>query len=147
MSLSERIQQDLQQAMKAGEKLRVSTLRLLRAAMKNREIAQRRALNDAEVLEEVSLATKRRRETIQLAREHGREDIAQQEERELAVLASYLPEQLSLEEMQQQIEAVVQELGATSSQDIGRVMKVVMATMKGRADGSTVNRLVRERLA
>jgi hypothetical protein len=147
MSLSERIQQDLQQAMKAGEKLRVSTLRLLRAAMKNREIAQRRALNDAEVLEEVSLATKRRRETIQLAREHGREDIAQQEERELAVLASYLPEQLSLEEIQQQIEAVVQELGATSSQDIGRVMKVVMSTMKGRADGSTVNRLVRERLA
>jgi hypothetical protein len=147
MSLSERIQQDLQQAMKAGEKLRVSTLRLLRAAMKNREIAQRRALNDAEVLEEVSLATKRRRETIQLAREHGREDIAQQEEHELAVLASYLPEQLSLEEIQQQIEAVVQELGATSSQDIGRVMKVVMSTMKGRADGSTVNRLVRERLA
>jgi hypothetical protein len=147
MSLSERIQQDLQQAMKAGEKLRVSTLRLLRAAMKNREIAQRRALNDAEVLEEVSLATKRRRETIQLAREHGREDIAQQEEHELAVLASYLPEQLSLEEIQQQIEAVVQELGATSSQDIGRVMKVVMSTMKGRADGGTVNRLVRERLA
>jgi uncharacterized protein YqeY len=147
MSLSERIQQDLQQAMKAGEKLRVSTLRLLRAAMKNREIAQRRALSDAEVLEEVSLATKRRRETIQLAREHGREDIAQQEERELAVLASYLPEQLSLEEIQQQIEAAVQELGATSSQDIGRVMKVVMATRKGRSDGGTVNRLVRERLA
>jgi uncharacterized protein YqeY len=146
MPLSEQILQDLQQAMKAGDKLRVSTLRLLRAAMKNREIARRRELDEAEALEVITLATKQRRETIQLAREHGREDIAQQEERELAILTAYLPAQLSLEDMQQCIETVVQEVGATSPKDIGRVMKAVMSTLKGRVDGNTVNRLVRERL-
>jgi uncharacterized protein len=146
MSLSERIQQDLQQAMKAGDKLRVSTLRLLRAALKNREIAKRGQLDEAEALEVVTLAAKQRRETIQMARAHGREDIAQQEEHELAILEAYLPEQLSLEDIQQRIDAVVQEVGASSPQDIGRVMKVLMVTMKGRVDGNTVNRLVRERL-
>jgi uncharacterized protein YqeY len=146
MSLSERIQQDLQQAMKAGDKLRVSTLRLLRAALKNREIAKRGGLDEAEALDVLTLATKQRRETIQLARAHGREDIAQQEEHELAILEAYLPEQLSLEDIQQRIDAVVQEVGASSPQDIGRVMKVLMVTMKGRVDGNTVNRLVRERL-
>lgn len=146
MALSERIQQDLQQAMKAGDKLRVSTLRLLRAALKNREIAKRGTLDEAEVLDTITLATKQRRETIQLAREHGREDIARQEEQELAILAGYLPEGLSLAEVQQQIEGIVQELGATSPKDIGRVMKAVMSAVQGRADGATVNRLVRERL-
>jgi uncharacterized protein len=146
MSLSERIQQDLQQAMKAGDKLRVSTLRLLRAALKNREIAKRGGLDEAEALDVLTLATKQRRETIQLARAHGREDIAQQEEHELAILEAYLPEQLSLEDIQQRIDAVVQEVGASSPQDIGRVMKVLMVTIKGRVDGNTVNRLVRERL-
>jgi uncharacterized protein YqeY len=146
MSLSERIQHDLQQAMKDGEKLRVSTLRLLRAALQNREIAKRGALDEAEALEVVTLATKQRRETIQLARAHGREDIAQQEECELAILLSYLPEQLSLAALQQRIDAVVQEVGATSPKDVGRVMKAVMSDVKGRVDGNTVNRLVRERL-
>jgi hypothetical protein len=146
MSLSVRVQHDLQQAMKAGDKLRVSTLRLLRAAIKNREIARRGALDEAEVLEVVTLATKQRRETIQLAREHGREDIAQQEEHELAILLSYLPEPLSLADLQQRIDAAVQEVGATSPKDLGRVMKAVMSDLKGRVDGNTVNRLVRERL-
>jgi uncharacterized protein YqeY len=146
MSLSERIQHDLQRAMKDGEKLRVSTLRLLRAALQNREIAKRGALDEAEALEVVTLATKQRRETIQLARAHGREDIAQQEECELAILLSYLPEQLSLAALQQRIDAVVQEVGATSPKDVGRVMKAVMSDVKGRVDGNTVNRLVRERL-
>jgi uncharacterized protein YqeY len=146
MSLSARVQHDLQQAMKAGDKLRVSTLRLLRAAIKNREIAKRGALDETEVLEVVTLATKQRRETIQLAREHGREDIAQQEEHELAILLSYLPEPLSLADLQQRIDAAVQEVGATSPKDLGRVMKAVMSDIKGRVDGNTVNRLVRERL-
>ena len=146
MSLSERVQHDLQQAMKAGEKLRVSTLRLLRAALQNREIAKRGGLDEAEALEVVTLAAKQRRETIQLARAHGREDIAQQEERELAIVLSYLPEQLSLEALQQRIDTVVQEIGATAPKDIGRVMKAVMSDVKGRVDGNTVNRLVRERL-
>jgi uncharacterized protein YqeY len=147
VSLDEQMSHDLHQAMKGGDKLRVSTLRLLKAALKNREIAKGEKLDEDEVIEVVIAATKQRRETIKLAREHGREDIAAQEEHELAVLETYLPTQLNLDEVRQRIDAVVQELKATSPQDVGRVMKILMPTLKGRVDGSLVNRLVRERLA
>ena len=147
MSLCEQFQADLRQAMKSGDKIRVSTLRLLTAAVKNRQIAKGAALDDAEALDIVQLATKQRHEAITFARQYGREDVAQQEERELAILMSYLPEQLSTEDLIQRIDTVIRELGATSEKDLGRVMRVVMPTVKGRADGNTVNRLVRERLA
>lgn len=146
MTFGEHIQRDLQHAMKTRDKVRVSTLRLLRAALHNREIAKGGALEETEVLEVIRLATKQRRETIQFACTHGREDIARQEESELAILEAYLPQPLSPEEIRQHIDAVVQELGATSPKDVGRVMKVVMPALQGRADGNTVNRLVRERL-
>jgi len=146
MSLCEQWQADLRQAMKSGDKVRVSTLRLLMAAMKNRQIAKGAALDDAEALDLVRQATKQRHEAIALARQYGREDVAQQEERELAILVSYLPEQLSTEDLMQHIDTVIRELGATSEKDLGRVMRVLMPAVKGRADGNTVNRLVRERL-
>jgi len=138
---------DLQQAMKRGDKVRVATLRLLRAALHNRAIAKGGALEEHETLEVITHAAKQRRETIAFARQYGREDIAQQEENELAILTEYLPKPLSIEDLQQRINAVVEELGATSPKDIGRVMKVFMPTVQGQADGQTVNRLVRERLA
>ena len=147
MSLCEQFQADLRQAMKSGDKVRVSTLRLLTAAVKNRQIDKGAGLDDAEALDIVRLAAKQRHETITFARQYGREDMAQQEERELAILVSYLPEQLSTEDLIQRIDTVIRELGATSDKDLGRVMRVVMPTVKGRADGNTVNRLVRERLA
>jgi hypothetical protein len=147
MSLCEQFQTDLIQAMKSGDKVRLATLRLLTAAIKNRQIDKGGALDDAEALDVVRLATKQRREAIALARQYGRADIAQQEEQELAILEAYLPEQLSTDDLIQRIDAVIQELGATSDKDLGRVMRVVMPAVKGRADGTTVNRLVRERLA
>jgi uncharacterized protein YqeY len=147
MSLCEQFQADLKQAMKSGDKIRVSTLRLLTAAVKNRQIDKGAALDDAEALDIVRLATKQRHEAIAFACQYGREDVAQQEERELAILMSYLPEQLSTEDLIQRIDTVVRELGATSEKDLGRVMRVLMPSVKGRADGNTVNRLVRERLA
>jgi uncharacterized protein len=147
MSLCEQFQADLTQAMKSGDKVRLATLRLLIAAIKNRQIAKGGALDDAEALEVVRLATKQRREAIALARQYGRADIAQQEEQELAILEAYLPAQLSIDDLIQRIDAVIQELGATSDKDLGRVMRVLMPEVKGRADGTTVNRLVRERLA
>jgi uncharacterized protein YqeY len=146
MSLCEQWQADLRQAMKSGDKVRVSTLRLLTAAVKNRQIDKGAALDDAEALDVVRLATKQRHEAIALARQYGREDVAQQEERELAILVAYLPEQLSTEDLIQRIDTVIRELEATSEKDLGRVMRVLMPTVKGRADGNTVNRLVRERL-
>jgi uncharacterized protein YqeY len=147
MSLCEQFQMDLTQAMKSGDKVRLATLRLLTAAIKNRQIDKGGALDDAEALDVVRLATKQRREAITLARQYGREDIAQQEEQELTILEAYLPEQLSTDDLIQHIDAVIQELGATSDKDLGRVMRVLMPAVKGRADGTTVNRLVRERLA
>jgi len=146
MSLCEQFQTDLKHAMKSGEKLRLSTLRLLTAAIKNRQIEKGAALDEAEALEVVQHATKQRHEAIALARQYGREDIAQREEQELAILEAYLPAPLSTEDLVQHIDAVIQELGATSDKDLGRVMRVVMPAVKGRADGNTVNRLVRERL-
>jgi len=146
MSLCEQFQIDLKQAMKSGDKVRLSTLRLLMAAIKNRQIDKGGVLDDAEELDVVRLATKQRREAITLARQYAREDIVQQEERELAILETYLPEQLNTEDLIQRIAAVIQELGATSDKDLGRVMRVLMPEVKGRADGNTVNRLVRERL-
>jgi len=146
MSLCEQFRVDLTQAMKSSDKVRLATLRLLTAAIKNRQIAQGGVLDDAEALDVVRLATKQRREAIALARQYGREDIARQEEQELAILEAYLPVQLSTDDLIQRIDAVIQELGATSEKDLGRVMRVLMPEVKGRADGTTVNRLVRERL-
>jgi uncharacterized protein YqeY len=147
MSLCEQFRTDLTQAMKSNDKVRLATLRLLTAALKNRQIAKGGTLDDAEALDVVRLATKQRREAIALARQYGREDIARQEEQELAILEAYLPVQLSTDDLIQRIDAVIQELGATSEKDLGRVMRVLMPEVKGRADGTTVNRLVRERLA
>jgi len=144
--LGERLRQDLYRAMKRGDKVRVSTLRLLSAALKNCEIAKGAALEEHEAMEVVIGATKQRRETIRLAREYGREDIAQQEEHELAILETYLPEQLDVEEVRRHIDMLVQELNITSPKDVGRLMKILMPTLKGRVDGSIVSRLVRERL-
>ena len=146
MSLCEQFRVDLTQAMKSSDKVRLATLRLLTAAIKNRQIAKGGVLDDAEALDVVRLATKQRREAIALARQYGREDIARQEEQELAILEAYLPVQLGTDDLIQRIDAVIQELGATSDKDLGRVMRVLMPEVKGRADGTTVNRLVRERL-
>jgi len=146
MSLCEQFRADLTQAMKSSDKVRLATLRLLTAAIKNRQIDKGGVLDDAEALDVVRLATKQRREAIALARQYGREDIARQEEQELAILEAYLPVQLSADDLIQRIDAVIQELGATSDKDLGRVMRVLMPEVKGRADGTTVNRLVRERL-
>jgi len=147
MSLCEQWQTDLKQAMKSGDKVWLATLRLLMAAIKNRQIDKGGELDDAEALDVVRSATKQRREAIAFARQYDREDIAQQEERELAILETYLPEQLSTDDLVQRIDAVIQELGATSDKDLGRVMRILMPAVQGRADGTTVNRLVRERLA
>jgi uncharacterized protein YqeY len=147
MSLCEQFQTDLKQAMKSGDKVRLATLRLLMAAIKNRQIDKGGGLDDAEALDVVRSATKQRREAIAFARQYDREDIAQQEERELAILKTYLPEQLSTDDLIQRIDVVIQELGATSDKDLGRVMRILMPAVQGRVDGTTVNRLVRERLA
>jgi uncharacterized protein len=146
MSRREQLQIDLKNALKRGDKLRVSTIRLLNADLQNREIAKGKTLDDTDVVDAVVLATKKRREAIQLARQYGREDVASQEEQELAILEGYLPTQMSPEAILQHIDSVMRQLDSVSPKDFGRIMQALMPVLKGQADGNLVSRLVRERL-
>lgn len=144
MALAERLAEDLRQALKNRDEVRVSTLRLARAAVHNAEIERGRPLSDGEVQEILRREVKRRREAIEAYRRGGREEAARREELEMAVLMEYLPQPLSDEELRVLVRQAVQETGASSSKDAGRVVGWVMARAQGRADGRRVAELVRE---
>jgi uncharacterized protein YqeY len=146
-SLKERTARELREALKAGEKVRLSTLRLLTAAVKNREVEVRHELSDEEFLEVVAKEAKRRREAVEAYREAGREDRAAAEAEEQAILEAYLPAAMSDEEVDVLIEEAVASTGASGPGDLGKVMGQVMARAKGRVDGRVVQARVRERLA
>jgi uncharacterized protein YqeY len=146
MGLADRLQQDLHRALRAGDSLRVSTIRLARAAIHNAEIEAGRLLTDAEVEGILGREMKRRREAIEAYTRAAREDLARKEGLELAVLAEYLPPPLSEADLRALVRDAVASVGAHGPQDLGRVMGVVMPKVKGRADGGLVNRLVREAL-
>lgn len=146
MGLADRLQEDLHRALRAGDSLRVSTIRLARAAIHNAEIEAGRPLTDAEVEGILGREMKRRREAIEAYTRAAREDLARKEGLELAVLADYLPPQLGEAELRALVRDAVASVGARGPQDMGKVMGVVMPKVKGRADGGLVNRLVREAL-
>jgi uncharacterized protein YqeY len=147
MSLNQRLNDAMKEAMKAKETLRLSTIRLIRAAIKNREIEVREELDDPAVIDILSSLVKQRKESAQVYRENERLDLAEKEEAELVILQEFLPAQLSEEEVLAMIEAAIAETGAASARDMGRVMKIVSVRTKGRADGKRVSDLVKERLA
>lgn len=148
MTLKERLMEDLKDSTKAREKLRLSTIRMIRAAIKNLEIAKRqKELNDQGVVEVLGSLAKQRKESIEQFREGGREDLACKEEEELRIISSYLPPQLSYEELQIRVKEAIRESEATSPKDFGKVMKVLMAKLKGQADGKVAGDMVREQLA
>jgi hypothetical protein len=147
MSLNQRLNVAMKEAMKAKETLRLSTIRLIRSAIKNREIEVREELDDPAVIDILSSLVKQRKESAQIYRENERLDLAAKEEAELEILQEFLPEQLSEEEVLGMIEAAIAETGAASARDMGRVMKIVSVQTKGRADGKRVSDLVKERLA
>jgi uncharacterized protein YqeY len=146
-TLRERIQGDLKSALKAGRKDVVRTLRMLEAALKNKQIELRRPLTDPEIVQAVQAGIKQRRESIAQYAKGGRADLVAQEEAEAAVLADYLPAQLSEAELDAMVRAAIAEVGATGPKDLGAVMKRVMGQAAGRADGARINALVRARLA
>jgi len=146
MNLQGQILEAQKAAMKAKEPLRLSSIRLLRTAIKNREIELRRELTDDEVIQVVSSLVKQRRESAQVYRDGGRPELAEKEELELAVLQEFLPAQLTEEEIRDLIETAVAETGAAGMKDMGRVMKAVSAQTVGRADGRQVSEMVRARL-
>jgi uncharacterized protein YqeY len=152
MTMKKRLEDDLKQAMKAREALRLSCLRMLKSKIQEREVALRAKegvdyqLSDEEVIEVASSYAKQRRDSIESYRQGGREELAVKEEAELAIIEGYLPQQLSREEIVVIVRGAIEESGAESIKDMGAVMKVVMPQVKGQADGKLVNQVVREQL-
>lgn len=134
-------------ATKAKDVVRTSTLRMLRAAIKNREVELRAELKDPEVLRIIQTQIKQHGESIRQYKEGGRDDLVEREEQELAILTSFMPQQLSEEAIVQTVAQVIEELGATDMKDMGRVMKALMTKLAGSADGKVVNEIVNKQLA
>jgi hypothetical protein len=147
MSLSQQLNEAMKEAMRAKDSLRLNTIRQIRTSVKNKEIDERRELDDQEIIGVISTLVKQRKESAQLYREGGRPDLAEKEEQEMAVLQEFLPAQLGEEEIRSIIEEAVIETGAASMKDMGKVMKVVTGRTLGRADGRLVSELVKVRLS
>jgi uncharacterized protein len=147
MSLIARIQEELTKAMRERDGDRRDALRLILSNLQSAQKELQRDLQDQEELQVLQRERKKRSEAATAFREGGAEDRAVQEERELAVIEEFMPEQLSEEELESIIDDVIAECGATSMRDLGRVMADVMPQVAGRADGGQVSQLVREKLA
>jgi uncharacterized protein len=144
--MKDRLQREMREALKAGERVRLGALRMLSASVKNREVEVRHELSDEEFVEVASREVKRRKEAAEAFDGGGRQELADKEREEQAVLEAYLPAQLSEDEVGALIDEAVGATGASGSGDLGKVMGYVMGKAKGRVDGGTVNRLVRARL-
>src|SRR5262245_3701847 len=142
----DRIQADLKQAMKSGDKTALSVLRMLLSSLKYAAIEQKRDLDEAESAAVIQRAIRSRKESIDAFRAGGRADLADQEARELGVLERYLPAQLEGAELDRAVESLLAETGITEKKDLGRAMKEFMARHKGKVDGKSVNALIASRL-
>jgi uncharacterized protein len=147
MSLIARIETELKDAMRARDSKRAGTLRLTLASLRSAEKELQRPLHDDEELQVLQRERKRRAEGAEAFRAAGRDEQADQEELEQSIIEEFMPEPIDDEELEQIVDNAIAETGATSIRDLGRVMADVMPQVSGRADGSTVSRLVREKLA
>ena len=146
MSLLKKLDEDLITALKKSDKLKLSVLRMAKAAVKNQQIDKGRELQDEEILAIFSTMAKQRRESIEQFSKGGRDDLVQQETLELAILQSYMPAQLSAQEIDDMILQAIKESSAKNEGDMGKVMKMLAPRIKGVADGKWVNSRVRELL-
>lgn len=160
--LKEKIQQDLKDSLKSGDKNKRLVLGMLNASIKNRELIKRgqlsktivdiielekqSQLNDEEILEVISSEVKKRKESIEQFKLGGRQELVDKESTELESLTGYLPEQLSEDQIRQEIQAVITQTGAKEMKDMGKVIGAVMVKIKGRADGTVVSKIVKELL-
>ncbi|WP_138493270.1 GatB/YqeY domain-containing protein [Paenibacillus pinistramenti] len=146
MNLSERLNEDMKQAMRNQEKFKLTTIRMVRATIKNLEIDLKRSLNDDEVLDILSREIKQRKDALQDFIKAGRDDLAENLNAEIDIIARYLPEQLTEEEIKVIVQQTIQETGASSKADMGKVMSALMPKVKGRAEGKLVNQAVQQLL-
>jgi uncharacterized protein YqeY len=147
MSLRDRLTEEMKGAMKSRDDLRLSTIRLIRSAVKNREIELKREFEDAEIIEVIASMIKQRRESIRLFTQGARADLVEKEEKELSVLLGFLPPQLERAELEALAQKAIAECGAEGMKDLGKVMKVLATQVAGRADGKVVAEVVKSRLA
>lgn len=147
MTLADKLTEDMKASMRAGDAARTGTLRLLRGALKNEEIKTGRPLEDDGVLKVLQHEAKQRRDSIEAYRGAGRDDLVAHEEAELAVVNEYLPQAMTDGEVAAVVQTVIAETGAAGMAQMGAVMGAVMQRVGVRADGSTVARIVRERLS
>ena len=149
MGLRERLDADLKAAMKEKDELKLSVVRMLKSAVRYREVEGEKAitLDEAGILQVVATEIKRRRDSVEQYRAGGREDLARKEEAEIAILQGYLPAQLSEAELRAKVDEVVARVGAKGPKDMGAVMKALLPEVQGRAEGKLVSDLVKQRLA
>ena len=147
MNLKDQLTQDMKTAMKQKEQIRLSIIRLVRSAIKNREIELGKELEDDDVLKVIATLIKQHKDSIEQFEKGGRIDLVEKEQAELDILETYLPKQLTEAELSALVQETIRELGATSAKEIGKVMKALMPKIQGRADGKLVNQLVKDQLA
>ncbi len=147
MGLEERLNEEMKLAMKSNDKIRLSTIRMIRSAIKNREIELRKKLDDEEIYRVIQGMVRKGEESVEQFQAGGRTDLVEKERKEIEILKSFLPEQVSKEELIRIIDETIKETQSSSIKDLGKVMKSVMSKLGGKADGRLVNQLVKERLS
>jgi uncharacterized protein YqeY len=147
VDLKAKLNQDLKEALKAKDEVKLRTVRMLLAAIKNFEVEKMGPAKDEEIFQIMSKEIKKRQEAIEMYEKGGRPDLAQAEKQEIEVIQSYMPNQLSEEEIRELARKVISEMNLKSPKDVGTAMKVIMPQVKGRADGKLVNKIVSELLS
>ena len=146
MTLDEKLQEDLKDAMRKGDRVRRSVIRFLRSRIHDEEIARQKPLDDDAVIDVLGKEVRQRQESIEAFTKGNRPELVEKEEAELAMILEYLPEQMSEEEIGALVQNVLQEVGATGPQDMGKVMGKVMPKVRGKAEGRTVSGVVSKHL-
>ncbi|MCC6543711.1 MAG: GatB/YqeY domain-containing protein [Nitrospirae bacterium] len=144
MTLLDRLSGDLNESLKGGNSIKTSVIRLIKSAVKYREIEKKAPLSDDDVIEVIMSGIKQRRDSIEQFSKGGRADLVEKENAEIGILQAYLPQPLTDEELVNEVKAVMTEVGATSAKDMGKVMKALMPRLKGRAEGTKISSIVKE---
>ena len=148
MTLQEKIQSQIAESMRGKDQLRLSVLRMMKSAVKNKEIEKMKPLEEAEVVTVLNTLVKQRKDSIEQFRKGGREELAQKEEAEIKIIEEYLPAAASDDDIRQAVAEAIQETSAASMKDMGKVMKAALARLAGKtADGSRVSQFVKEKLS
>jgi uncharacterized protein YqeY len=147
MDIDQKLDTDMKEAAKAKDKVKLSTIRLMKTAIHNKEIDLKKKLDEAEVLQVLSSMVKQRNDSIEQFTKGNRPDLADRERRELEIIKGFMPEEMSEEQIRAEIAAAIQKVGATGVRDMGKVMKELMPKITGKADGKVVSEMVKTSLS